>query len=529
LLVVGLTAAIVAIACFETKALQGLERQTVDARFALRGEASPDPGIVIVAVDHKATRWVNERPPIPRHHYADLLDFLHAADARLIGLDVLFSGKTTDVDDRALLAAIARNGPVLLGTEDDEAGVPFWPAGNTRANGAVLGSTAIDTDSDRVLRRMMYLQVATGTFAVHAAELLRHRPVSKTAFSENHAWIDFRGPARTFPTYSLADVLTRRVPARAFSGKTVLVGVTDPVGGDLWTTSMSSTPMPGVEVQANALATILDGFPLRSADPAIDWGLMLVLAALAPALALRLPGLYVFAAGILAVLGYLIVAQLAFNAGLILRVSEPLVALSMGVLGAIAVDAFVQRRQLRNLQEFFDLLPSPVADFFLSYRRSQSELAANTLREALVRRFGKQSVFMDTESNEAGEAWSARIEEAIHACRAMLVIIGPQWLDAMHADGSRRLDAEDDWVRFEIEAGLARPEIALVPVLHDGAEMPSKADLPPSLAALTTYQAVHLTGRDLDRWIEDLAQSIQRGRLRHAPRPPLTAGSGQAR
>jgi hypothetical protein len=106
----------------------------------------------------------------------------------------------------------------------------------------------------------------------------------------------------------------------------------------------------------------------------------------------------------------------------------------------------VQRRQLRELQTVLDLLPSP-SDFFVSYRRGQSEPAANTLREGLARRFGEEHVFMDTDAIDPGEEWPRRIVDAIESCRAMLVVIGPQWLEARGQDASRRPDDPGDWVR----------------------------------------------------------------------------------
>jgi hypothetical protein len=133
------------------------------------------------------------------------------------------------------------------------------------------------------------------------------------------------------------------------------------------------------------------------------------------------------------------------------------------------------------------------------------------LRDGLARKF---SVFMDTDGIDPGEEWPRRIEEAIVACHAMLVVIGPDWLDARTSDGSRRLDDPSDWIRREIETALARPEITVVPVLHDGATAPEPDRLPDAIKALAECQAVQLTGRNLERWIAALSDSIRNGRLK---------------
>jgi hypothetical protein len=169
--------------------------------------------------------------------------------------------------------------------------------------------------------------------------------------------------------------------------------------------------------------------------------------------------------------------------------------------------------QRRSHQFLFNLL-SRSSDFFISYRRGQSELAANTLREGLSRKFGKKRVFMDTDAIEPGERWPRRLEEAIATSRAMLVVIGPQWLEHDAGPGARRIDQPGDWVRREIEEGLARPDLAVIPVTHDGASVPAREELPDSMKALSDCQAVTLTGRDIDQWITELVERIQVGRIR---------------
>jgi hypothetical protein len=114
---------------------------------------------------------------------------------------------------------------------------------------------------------------------------------------------------------------------------------------------------------------------------------------------------------------YLVAVQLAFDSGIILALPDPLLALGLGIASSVAADALVQRRQLRNLQEVFDLLPSPIADFFISYRRGQSELAANTLREGLARKFGEQRGVYGHGSDRARRGLAAPHRRR-HPCRS---------------------------------------------------------------------------------------------------------------
>jgi len=153
-------------------------------------------------------------------------------------------------------------------------------------------------------------------------------------------------------------------------------------------------------------------------------------------------------------------------------------------------------------------------NLFLSYRREDSAGHAGRLADHLLDRFGQGSVFMDVESIEAGADFTAAIELAISGSEAVLVVIGPGWLEARTASGVRRLHDADDYVRCEIETALSA-EVRVVPVLVGGAPMPAESELPPSIAPLASRNAIELQDR---RWREDvdaLADALE-GREREA-------------
>jgi adenylate cyclase len=70
--------------------------------------------------------------------------------------------------------------------------------------------------------------------------------------------INYRGPAGTFPHYSMADVVQNKIAAEKFNGKLVLVGATATGIGDLKTTPYGGTNYPGVEIHANVIDNILN-------------------------------------------------------------------------------------------------------------------------------------------------------------------------------------------------------------------------------------------------------------------------------
>ncbi len=134
---------------------------------------------------------------------------------------------------------------------------------------------------------------------------------------------------------------------------------------------------------------------------------------------------------------------------------------------------------------------------FVSYRRQRTAVHAGRLYDALTARFGEHDVFMDLEM-APGVDFVERIGTAVGACRALLVVIGPEWASA-HGGGARLADP-GDFVRLEVSTALRAAGVTVIPVLVGGARMPAAEDLPPDLRPLARRNAVELT--DL-RWRYD--------------------------
>jgi TIR domain len=126
---------------------------------------------------------------------------------------------------------------------------------------------------------------------------------------------------------------------------------------------------------------------------------------------------------------------------------------------------------------------------FLSYRRDDSAPTAGRIYDRLTANFDKDAVFKDVDSIPYGVNFPKHIAGMIQQCAVLLAIIGPGWLEARDSSGQRRLDDPADSVRVEIEAGLERG-IAVIPVLVQGAPVPEKDQLPPSLSELPDLNAV---------------------------------------
>jgi hypothetical protein len=151
-----------------------------------------------------------------------------------------------------------------------------------------------------------------------------------------------------------------------------------------------------------------------------------------------------------------------------------------------------------------------MARFFLSYRRDDSAGFAGRLADDLEARFGIGSVFRDVDDLTPGVDFVDALEHQVRIVDAVLVMIGPRWLDAV------RLNDADDFVRREIETALASDKPVL-PVLVGGARMPAQAALPPSLQPLMRRQAMTLSDADWKHDVEILAGTLARMAPARAP------------
>jgi hypothetical protein len=141
-------------------------------------------------------------------------------------------------------------------------------------------------------------------------------------------------------------------------------------------------------------------------------------------------------------------------------------------------------------------------EIFISYRRQDASGHAGRLHDELARRFGQEQVFMDL-SIEPGVDFVEQINDAVGSCHLLIALIGPRWTTVEGADGQRRLDDPRDFIRLEVEAALRRSEVRVIPVLVQGARMPSAEELPPSLADLARRNALELSDA---RWSYDVGR-----------------------
>ncbi|MCW2985739.1 MAG: hypothetical protein JWR63_3309 [Conexibacter sp.] len=384
-LLAGLLAAACGLAVWSTDAAHSLEDTTVALRFQLRPAERPDD-IVVVGVDAEtfSDYASTHQWPYPRSWHADVIDELRRLGARKVIYDIQFTEATKPAEDLALFNAIGRfPGTILATTETDAHGHTNVLGGDenlaqVKAR-AAMASFPILAGGE--IARVEPSRNGVPTIAVAAAESLGHQ-VDPSAFEEGGAWIDFRGPPGTIPSYHFSDVRDHRVSAAAIRGKVVVVGMTALTEQDVHPTpTVRDELMSGPEVQANALWTVLHGLPLRTA-PAWADVLAILLLALAPAAAaLRLRTLSVLTAPALAV-GYLGASYAAFLGGWIVPVVAPLAALALSAVGTVTASYLTERRERYRVSRHNAALEQAVRERTAELHETQLEVVRRLARAA---------------------------------------------------------------------------------------------------------------------------------------------------
>jgi serine/threonine-protein kinase len=353
----------------------GLELQTIDARFGVRGPQPAFAGVVVVGVDVKTLESSRFGLfPLKRRWDAQLIDALRRDGARTVAYDQVFDTGTDPYDDLALYRAVGRDhGHVVLAadaTATNGSGATFVLGGvaHQRAVGASVGSASISLDSDSTVTHLPESIKGLQSFAyAAAANAGLSQATLRSEFAGGSQWIDFPGPAGRVPVISFVDVLSRGFDAALVRGKIVVVGATAGDLQDVHQVPDGTAPMSGPELEADAISTLMTGAALRSAPGVVNWLLLVTAAGLLPLLAwrrVRWP--WLVGVGLLAAAALVFGTQIAFDNGVINLFVAVLAALFVSGVGSVLVPLALERRELADLRRRFARFDPSVVDAVLA-------------------------------------------------------------------------------------------------------------------------------------------------------------------
>ncbi|HEY6967977.1 MAG TPA: CHASE2 domain-containing protein [Candidatus Angelobacter sp.] len=293
----------------------GLSRRVGDFYFGIRGSQPASQNVAMVLVDDAALsqygRW-----PWPRKTLAQLIRAVHQFKPRAIGIDVLLPEAEDESNDMAFESAIREAGNVVLPAKiSDSPGGSEWkdPLPRFAQAAAATGHVQAVLDSDGVCRRIPIMEPSAdgprAAFAVALVTVSRNgngklqpepaaaqRPAIQVLAPTSYLGINYRHQFESnqanppFVTLSARDLLEGNA-GKLLEGKIVLIGFgATELGDRLYTPVSGQTPMPGVEVNANAVDTLLDNKEIKSVGTPAQLLLLLCSSIAALWLVVRWPG-----------------------------------------------------------------------------------------------------------------------------------------------------------------------------------------------------------------------------------------------
>lgn len=365
--------------------LESLELSASDTAFRLRGQQDVLDDIVIVAFDDSALNWVEERWPWPRSKFADIINWLDDAGARVIAIDMFLFDESTDPQQDILLAeALAGSSKTVavnqiyqaydLAAITNELPLPLFL---DQLDG--FGISEVERDDDAIARGIKaykeYQDEIYYNWAFEIARLYLDVPGPSNASlkgvdfngtfiplnNQGKLLINFAGKGGTYPTYSAHQVPLGDYPAEIFEDKIVFLGATSETLQDIYPTPFSANILtPGVEIVANAVATILSGEYLQTSPPLVTILLIILMAVTAWLISkIEAPTLtIIITVGIM--VAYFIIRQVIFTqSGWLVNVTTPLVMLFLGVVIPTLDQAVAQETEKRRVRGLFSQFISP--------------------------------------------------------------------------------------------------------------------------------------------------------------------------
>ena len=368
-----------------------LDQKLGDFYFRLRGTRPTSNTIALVLIDDAALdhygRW-----PWRRRDLAQLIRVIASFRPKALGIDILLSEPEDDSDDRDLAQAIKNVHNVVLASKISTSlanGLWVDPLPIFSQNAVAVGHVQAIIDADGVCRRIPIVEPSVEgprfALAIKLAEIARPQLTRLEAENQDrNAEATIRVGERILPRYLTINYRHQIAPGQvsppfvALSASDLLQGksggqLTDKVvllgfgateiSDRLFTPVSNQTPMPGVEVNANVVDTLLSGNQVREFGTLTQvlllgsWSMLLLW------VVMRWPGprgLFVLAGTLLAgfAAGYFLFVRFhqLFHYGPLLVagvVAAPLAQLE----NLVKVEQAISRR-LRELQELLNL-PRP--------------------------------------------------------------------------------------------------------------------------------------------------------------------------
>lgn len=335
-----------------------------------------DTKIILIGIDDRSLEEIG-RWPWERKKIAVLVDKVSKGNPKAIGLDILFSEPSPELQDDILLTgALRRAGNVVLpvaGRFDRQtvrtqdglmAKEVIRPIPMLEASAAIAHINVVPDPSDGVVRRLEPRIVQNGNRFVSFAEAMYMTGIEGikngflgefiTSEAKSAPYIDFVGYAGAYGVLSAADVLSGRIAPAYFKDAYVIIGPTA-IGllEDSYMTPLNrQKPMNGIEIHANALQCLMEGRYKHETGLLTDLVSILIMMAVAMLVTWRIKGWYSFPIIMIQMGIYILIAITAYDRGSRMILLEPLIGTLIVYLfmqGVHYLETWLEKKQIVGL------------------------------------------------------------------------------------------------------------------------------------------------------------------------------------
>jgi len=324
---------------------------------ALYSEQTPLDNIIIIAIDDKSLQEIG-RWPWSRTNFTRLYPLI--SDAAVIGVDVAFFESSDAAVDQKLADATRTAGNIVYPVEyvdfdkTGKGGNILKPIPVLKESASRLGHINILTDDDGITRSAFLRIHGNQSYESFPLQILKaYLGTDEYNINKDKILINFVGEPGSFTTISFSDVLNNRTDAD-FKDNIVLIGATSPdLHDDAFVPTSAGKAMPGVEIHANTIQTLLTKNFLVS-QTKLSAILTMFLMAIITAFILYCFKIYKATLLTVALMAaYLMIAMLAFKNGLIMNIIYPEVNILFTYIGITVLNYLTEEKSKKRVMDIF--------------------------------------------------------------------------------------------------------------------------------------------------------------------------------
>ncbi|WP_414752163.1 CHASE2 domain-containing protein [Anabaena sp. CCY 9910] len=402
--------------------VQLLENQAISAFFQIRGPLIPPEDIVILAIDDQSIsvpeqyyrtypqKYAYLEPlskfPFKRVAYAQVVEKLMQAGAKSVALDVVFDlpGSYGNEDDRQLQAVLQKySGKVTLAAqyETSQSHQGFFtqlrlPYEKFRHDDSSIGTVNFPVEVDGKIHRLgseltkilgevdaLTDKIPSFDQAVLATAKVKY---PRSPGERIYFW----GPSGTFTTIPFWHVLdpqnwnTYLQQGQVFQNKIVIIGATAQLANDYHGVAVSSAwlsseKMSGVEIHANAIATLMEGKAIAQAIPSQSLQALFVLVLVGGTsfiITRSKSGLQRFILSLAVASGWGSISYISFvYAQLLFPTAIPMLAIAFCGISYLGTEVAKEKIRTRQIVDIFQKYKtSPVVQEIISQQQELQDL-----------------------------------------------------------------------------------------------------------------------------------------------------------